>query len=132
MHIQHHLPTQIPCPWHISGAWSIPSKWLFGSLVECQRAYAIMNCLSSLSSSSSSSSVTSSPTHILSFTVCTLCSSQQSYNLRGTANYIMEARTYQCKSRCKRIHGLPNKTHRKVQLCYTPVYNMVTGMKCYL
>ena len=22
------------------------------------------------------------------------------------------------------------KTHRKVQLCYTPVYNMVTGMKC--
>ena len=25
------------------------------------------------------------------------------------------------------------KTHRKVQLCYTPVYNMVTGMKfCFL
>ena len=21
-------------------------------------------------------------------------------------------------------------THRKVQLCYTPVYNMFTGMKC--
>ena len=38
------------------------------------------------------------------FTECTLCSSKQSYNLRGTANYIMEARTYQCKSRCKRTH----------------------------
>ena len=23
------------------------------------------------------------------------------------------------------------KTHKKVQLCYTPVYNMLAGMKCF-
>ena len=44
------------------------------------------------------------------FTACTLCSSKQSYNLRGTANFIVEARTYQCKSRCKRTYGLPKNT----------------------